>query len=125
MGKPHIQLNSFPLLWRSFRTAAWLGWQIESNWTDPFLFAVYSIVKPLASAGILVVMYSVITRGNFTSLVFPYIYLGNAFYIYVSAVMTGVAFAVIDDRERYKMLKYMYVGPINIPIYLLGRGVAR
>lgn len=21
---------------RSFRTAAWLGWQIESNWTDPF-----------------------------------------------------------------------------------------
>ena len=38
---------------RSFKVAAWLGWQIESNWTDPFLFAVYSIVKPLASAGIL------------------------------------------------------------------------
>ena len=35
---------------RSFRMAAWLGWQIESNWTDPFLFAVYSIVKPLAGA---------------------------------------------------------------------------
>ncbi len=27
-------------LWRSFWVAAWLGWQIESNWTDPFLFAV-------------------------------------------------------------------------------------
>ncbi len=37
--------------WRSFRTAAWLGWQIESNWADPFLFAVYSIVKPLAPRG--------------------------------------------------------------------------
>ncbi len=118
-------IRNWNFLWRSFRTAAWLGWQIESNWTDPFLFAVYSIVKPLASAGILVVMYSVITRGNFGSPVFPYMYLGNAFYIYVGAVMTGVAFAVIDDRERYKMLKYMYVGPIDIPMYLLGRGVAR
>ena len=29
---------------RSFKVATWLGWQIESNWTDPFLFAVYSIV---------------------------------------------------------------------------------
>ncbi|MEN9564663.1 MAG: hypothetical protein RIR73_2907, partial [Chloroflexota bacterium] len=34
--------------WRSFRMAAWLGWVIESNWTDPFLFAVYSIVKPIS-----------------------------------------------------------------------------
>ena len=28
-------------VWRSFRMATWLGWQIESNWTDPFLFAIY------------------------------------------------------------------------------------
>lgn len=111
--------------WRSFRMSTWLGWQIESNWTDPFLFAVYSIVKPLASAGILVIMYSVITQGNFASPVFPYIYIGNAFYIYVGAVMTGVSWAVIDDREHYKTLKYMYVAPIHIPSYLLGRGVAR
>ncbi len=105
--------------------AAWLGWMIESNWTDPFLFAVYSIVKPLSGAAILVVMYGIITQGNFESALFPYIYLGNAFYIYVGAVMTGVSWAVVDDREHYKTLKYMYVAPISIPIYLLGRGVAR
>lgn len=111
--------------WRSFRMAAWLGWLIESNWTDPFLFAVYSIVKPVSGAAILVVMYGIITQGNFESALFPYIYLGNAFYIYVGAVMTGVSWAVIDDREHYKTLKYMYVAPIHIPVYLLGRGVAR
>lgn len=110
---------------RSFRTAAWLGWKIESNWTDPFLFAVYSVVKPLAGAAILVVMYSVITNGNFTDPLFPYIYLGNAFYMYVGAVMTGVSWAVIDDREHYRTLKYMYVAPIRIPLYLVGRAVAR
>lgn len=110
---------------RSFKTAAWLGWQIESNWADPFVFAIYSIIKPLASAGILVVMYSVITNGAFENAVFPYIYLGNAFYIYVGAVMAGISWAVIDDREHYRVLKYMYVAPIHIPTYLVGRGVAR
>src|SRR4030067_848131 len=110
---------------RSFRMAAWLGWQIESNWTDPFLFAIYSIIKPLAGAAILVVMYSVITSGNFTSPIFSYIYLGNAFYMYVGAVMSGISWAVLDDREHYKTLKYMYVAPINIPAYLIGRGVAK
>ncbi|MCB0100608.1 MAG: ABC transporter permease [Anaerolineales bacterium] len=111
--------------WRSFRMAAWLGWLIESNWTDPFLFAVYSIVKPISGAAILVVMYSIISGGNFDNAMFPYIYLGNAFYIYVGAVMTGVSWAVVDDREHYKTLKYMYIAPIHIPLYLLGRGVAR
>ena len=110
---------------RSFTMATWLGWQVESNWTDPFLFAVYVIIKPLAGAAILVVMYSIITHGNFNSPLFPYIYLGNAFYIYVGSVMTGVSWAVIEDREHYKTLKYMYVAPINIPFYLLGRGVSR
>ena len=111
--------------WRSFRTATWLGWQIESNWTDPFLFAIYSFIKPISTAAILVVMYGIITQGNFESPIFTYMYLGNAFYIYVGAVMAGVSWAVIDDREHYKTLKYMYVAPINIPMYLCGRGVAK
>ncbi len=110
---------------RSFTMATWLGWQVESNWTDPFLFAVYVIIKPLASAAILVVMYSIITGGAYDSPLFPYIYLGNAFYTYVGAVMAGVSWAVIDDREHYKTLKYMYIAPIQIPFYWLGRGVSR
>jgi ABC-2 type transport system permease protein len=112
-------------LWRSFRIAAWLGWQIESNWTDPFLFSIYAIARPLASASILVVMYSIITKGDFGSPIFAYIYLGNAFYMYVGQIMTGMAWAIIDDREHYKTLKYVYIAPVNFPTYLLGRAVAR
>jgi ABC-2 type transport system permease protein len=93
----NLTKNKLPVYARSFRIAAWLGWQIESNWTDPFLFAIYSIVKPLAGAFILVVMYSVITNGNFASPIFSYIYLGNAFYIYVGAIMTGISWS--DWRE--------------------------
>jgi ABC-2 type transport system permease protein len=118
-------VDNLKMWWRTFRVSTWLGWQIESNWTDPFLFAIYSVVKPLAGAAILVVMYSVITKGNFDSPIFSYIYLGNAFYIFVGQVMTGISYAIIDDREHYKTLKYMYIAPIHMPTYLVGRGMAR
>ncbi len=115
--------RSIPL--RSLFTATWLGWKIESNWTDPLLFAIYSVVKPLAGAAILVVMYSIISQADFQSPVFAYLFIGNAFYQYVASVLTGVSWAIIDDREHYRTLKYIYTAPINIPIFLLGRGVAR
>ena len=78
-------------MWPSLRTAAWLGWQIESNWASPALFALYSIIKPLTSAAILVVMFGMVTQGNFASPAFSYMYIGNAFYMYVGAVMAGMA----------------------------------
>ena len=110
---------------RSFRVATWLGWQIESNWTDPFLFFVYSIIKPVASVMILVIMYWVITRTDTSSPYFAYMYLGNTAYIYVGSILVGVSWAVIDDREHYQTLKYIYVSPIKFYFYLLGRGMAR
>jgi ABC-2 type transport system permease protein len=110
---------------RSLRVAAWLGWQIESNWATPFLFAIYSIAKPVAGALILVLMYTVIARGGLQNPLFPQIFVGNAFYIYVGMVLMGVSEAVVEDREHYGMLKYMYVAPLNIHAYLLGRGVAQ
>ncbi|MGD8456386.1 MAG: ABC transporter permease [Anaerolineales bacterium] len=113
------------VLGNTYKAAAWLGWQIESNWTDAFTFAIYMVIKPLSSAAILVVMYSIITNGAFENPIFPYIYLGNAFYIYVGAIMNGISFTVIDDREHFRMLKYIYVAPLHIPTYLLGRGVAQ
>jgi ABC-2 type transport system permease protein len=110
---------------RSLRMAAWLGWQIESNWAAPFLFVIYSIAKPVAGALILVLMYTVIAQGGLQNPLFPQIFVGNAFYIYVAMVLMGVSQAVVEDREHYGMLKHIYVAPLNIHAYLAGRGVAQ
>ena len=110
---------------RSLRMAAWLGWQIESNWASPFLFAIYSVAKPVAGALILVLMYTVIAQGGLQNPLFPQIFVGNAFYIYVAMVLMGVSQAVTEDREHYGMLKYIYTAPLNIYTYLLGRGAAQ
>jgi len=111
--------------WRSFRMAAWLGWQIESNWADPFVFAVYSLVKPLSGALILVFMYAVIAKEGLSSPLFPVVFVGNALFIYVPAVLAGISWTIIEDREHYGMLKYVYTAPVNVFAYLIGRGVAK
>ncbi len=110
---------------RTFIIAAWLGWQIESNWADPFLFAIYSVARPIAGVMILVLMYSVITGGDTGKPIFSYIYLGNALYIMVGMVITGVSWVIIDDREHYRVAKQLHTTPVNHFAYLWGRGVAR
>ncbi len=110
---------------RSFFPAAWLGWQIESNWTDPLMFFGFSVLKPVASVMILVFMFRAVSGPNTDPAIYAYIYLGNAFYIYVAAVMAGGSYSILDDRERYRTLKYIYIAPVSIPFYQFGRAVAR
>ncbi len=109
---------------RSFATAVRLGWQMEANWTDPLLFFIYSVAKPVASALILVVMLQVV--GGDASLRYrSFVIIGTALWSVVISGVAGLAWAVLDDRERYRMLKYVYVSPSDFIVVLLGRGVAR
>ena len=109
---------------RTFRIAAWLGWQVEGNWADPLVFFIFTILRPMASALILFVMYEVIRGGQRDNL-FNYIFVSNAFFMLVIQALSGMAFAVLDDRENYKMLKYIYTSPARQLAYLLGRAVAK
>jgi ABC-2 type transport system permease protein len=110
---------------RTIKTAGKLGWAMESNWTDPFLFSIYSIVRPLASSLILVVMYYVITRGKTGLDLFAYMYVGNAFFMYVINVLFGISWVIHEDRDHYQMIRYIYISPIRMYYYLFGRGIAK
>lgn len=111
-------------LLRSFVVAARLGWALEANWTDPLLFFIYSVAKPLASALILVFMLEVIGGPAGRSLR-PFVVVGSALWTFVASGIAGLAWAILEDRERYRVLKYVYVTPSNFLVVLLGRGVAR
>lgn len=110
---------------RTFKNAAWLGWQMEANWTDPFLFAIYSVVKPLAGTMILVFMYLVITHGETETMFFSYMYVGNAMYMFVADVLFGVTWVIHDDREHYMTLKQVYIAPIKFQTYIFGRAAIK
>ena len=95
-----------------------LGWQMEANWTDPFLFFIYSVAKPLASALILVVMLEVISGGARPEYR-AFVVVGSALWSFVLSGISGLAWMILDDRERYRMLKYVYVSPSDFLAVML------
>ncbi len=115
----------WPDRWRSFMTAAKLGWAMEANWTDPLLFFIYSVAKPVSSALILVFMVQVISGGAASVQLRSFVVVGSALWSFVISGIAGLAWSVLDDRERYRMLKYLYVSPSDFMTVLLGRGIAR
>jgi ABC-2 type transport system permease protein len=109
---------------RSFSVVTRLGRQMEANWTDPLLFFIYSIAKPISSTLIFIVMIEVI-GGSTTHELRGFVVVGTALWSFVMSGIAGLAWSVLDDRERYRMLKYVYVSPSEFIVVLLGRGVAR
>jgi ABC-2 type transport system permease protein len=110
--------------WSGFRTATRLGWQMEANWTDPILFLIYSVAKPVSSALIFVLMIEVVGGAGSRDLR-GFVVAGSALWAFVMSGIAGLAWSILDDRERYRMLKYVYVSPSDFLVVLLGRGVAR
>lgn len=110
--------------WRTLRVAYWLGWQVESNWTDPFLFFVYSIARPLGSVLILVFMYYVVARASAAAML-GFFVVGTACWPFVVQGMMGTAWSLISDREHWKTLRYVYTSPIPFRAYLIGRALAQ
>ena len=109
---------------RAFRTAALLGWRVESNWTDPALFFIYTIARPIASLLLFVVMIQIVGGGG-NDVVRTFVILGSSLWATLVAGIAGPAWSVLEDRERYRMLKYLYVSPAMFLVLLVGRGGAR
>ncbi len=72
-----------------------VGWKIESNWTDPVLFATYQVIRPLAS--LLIV----------------------AFIVIIGASVGASA----NSASRYEVLKNIYISPGTLHPYVIGRGL--
>jgi ABC-2 type transport system permease protein len=113
---------------KSARESFRVGWKIESNWTDPVLFATYQIIRPLAS--LLIVAFIVIIgaavgagTSSYYNQYLAWLIVGTAFYAYVLQAMLGMSFLIHVDRTRYEVLKNIYISPSTLHPYLLGRSL--
>jgi ABC-2 type transport system permease protein len=124
---PRPSVASKASVFQTFKGAAWLGWQIESNWAEPWVFAVYSVIRPLAGVGIVTFMYLAVSAatGTYTPERLAFVYVGTAFFMFVGQELFGISQAVLDDREHYRTLKYVYIAPGSIYVYLFARGLAK
>lgn len=116
-----------PTAWRAFRSATWLGWEMESNWTQPATFLLYSIIRPLGAVGIVVFMYLAVAAAanlNDPSRL-AYVFVGTTTFMFVGQELYGISQALLEDREHYMTLKYVYIAPSTIFAYLIGRGLGK
>jgi ABC-2 type transport system permease protein len=112
--------------WLGYSTAVRLGWAVSSNWTQPVTFVIYTILRPISGALILVVMYSVITGGRAdTRTYLSFLVIGVAFWAFVTEGVSDFALGILEDRGRYRMLKYAYLAPLRFPIFLVGRASSK
>jgi ABC-2 type transport system permease protein len=67
----------------------------------------------------------VVVTGAREPAVIAYFVVGTALWNFVGGGIIGLVFSVLDDRERYRMLKYVFLSPASLLPFLLGRSGAR
>ncbi|MEM1946793.1 MAG: hypothetical protein QW614_04690 [Candidatus Caldarchaeum sp.] len=112
---------------RMVSASAWVGWQVESNWTEPLIFIGLQVIRPLASTLLFPLLYVVgmsFVGGKTDPSYLTYIVIGTVFFIpYISAAETAGQ-VISQDRERYGVLKSIYITEASLTPYLLGRFAA-
>ncbi|MEM2856886.1 MAG: ABC transporter permease [Candidatus Nitrosocaldaceae archaeon] len=108
---------------RIIKESIWIGWKIESNWTDPFIFFSYIIVKPLAYViiiGLIFLIGSEVVNNEY----FSYSFIGAVFFIYPLTMIISLGYLIHEDRAKYEVLKNIYIAPNAIKFYIIGRALA-
>ncbi len=88
------------------------------------MFAIYSIIKPVAGTLILVFIYYVAAAagGAAPPEMLAYIFVGSAFYMFVFQAFFGMFEVIQGDREWFQTIRYIYISPISYYAYVIGRG---
>jgi ABC-2 type transport system permease protein len=97
---------------------------MESDWTDPVLFLIYTVAKPLGSLLLLVAMLEIV-GGSGRAELRSFIVVGSVLWSIVLSGLSGPAWMILDAREFSQTLKYVYVAPGTFLAGVLGRGVAQ
>src|SRR3989449_10304113 len=56
---------------------------------------------------------------------FAFMYVGNAFFIFVGSTLFGTFQVIQSDREWYQTIRYVYISPISFYVYVMGRAVSK
>ena len=108
---------------RSLIASARLAWAIEGNWAEPFFLLVYLIIRPLAFLGLFLAVLSIGGALNPASIGF--VVVGQAIFQIVGAAMQGPTHALLDDRERYRTIRYIFATPSSLLPVSIGRALVK
>lgn len=108
--------------WKAFKAAMWLGWQIDSNWADLFIFSLYTVVRPVFGMLVFAFMYFAASAvGPPDPRKLAYILAGSSLFNYAGTAIWNSFFAIHEDREHYLTIRYLNIAPTDFTLYYLGR----
>ena len=108
---------------RSLIASARLAWAIEGNWAEPFFLLVYLIIRPLAFLGLFLAVISI--GGALDPASIGFVVVGQAVFQIVGAAMQGPTHALLDDRERYRTIRYIFATPSSLLPVSIGRALVK
>ena len=108
---------------RVLKTSFIIGWENESNWTWRPLYFLYAAVRPFAMCLTLYFLFRVVSEQPNTNPAFIAVYISSAFFAIFMTTSGGIAWVIIEDREFFRIIKYIYIAPIRFSIYILGRAL--
>ncbi len=101
-----------------------LGWKVESNWTNPFVFLTYMVAKPIAGVVLVGLVLIIGSIASINKELFLHVFIGAVFFIYPANIIIALAYLVHEDRAKYEVLKHIYITPLSLKPYIVGRGIA-
>ncbi|RLT24569.1 MAG: ABC transporter permease [Chloroflexi bacterium] len=108
---------------RSLVAASRLAWSIEANWTQPLYLVVFLAIRPLAFLGLFLAVFSIGGRLDVASIGF--VVVGQAVFQIVGAALQGPTHALLDDRERYRTIRYIFATPSSLLPVSVGRALVK
>jgi ABC-2 type transport system permease protein len=114
------------MILRTVKQAAWLGWKVETNWADPLVFSIYYVIRPLAgllTVGFIFIIGSFASGGVMNPEYFAFMFVGNAFFLYVVQIMMTMTMLIHEDRSHYEVLRHIYLAPGSLAWYIIGRAL--
>ncbi len=124
LGKDRPRPNQ-TTAWQTLRAAVWLEWETRGNWTNPALYLLYLVIRPMTASLVLVLMFWVIKGVGAHGGIYGFLITGSAAWTFVEQIIAGIPQAVLADREEYAMLKYVYITPSRFLLFLTGRALPR
>jgi len=117
--------TSFSKLFQAYKANVILGWKMDGNWAPPWVYLFIALLGPAASVLILVFMYLVILGDSSETNFIAFMMAGSGVFVFVRFVLQGCGWAVVEDREHYKILRYIYIAPTPFIVQILGRSTGK
>lgn len=109
------------VLGRGMFAALRLGWAVEANWAHPLAYLTLLLLRPVGGVLILVVIYAVAVGQPAGSAAVGYLVVGAAMWTFAMNGLQRVTFTVVQEREWFRVLKYIVLTPLPFALYVVAR----